>query len=132
MLASFEKGIEHLKSQMARGVTLVISGDTQSTAGLLAWYDIWYSVLGGLFPHYALNLTRVALDGDTTATRLLDIALEPLWAFYRRHGSLRVIASIEEILVRVQSPCLPFPLQTFTGKDMADLISTLDQLNFLA
>ncbi|WP_423062066.1 dihydrodipicolinate synthase family protein [Citrobacter portucalensis] len=123
--------VEHLKSQMARGVTLGISGDTQSTAGLLAGCDIWYSVLGGLFPHYALNLTRVALHGDTTATRLLDMPLEPLWAFYRRHGSLRVIASIAEILGRLQSPCLPFPLQTLIGKEMVDLKATLEQLNFL-
>lgn len=121
-----------LKSQMARGVTLGISGDTQSTAGLLAGCDIWYSVLGGLFPHYALKLTRAALHGDTTGTRLLDMPLEPLWAFYRRHGSLRVIASIAEILGIVQSPSLPFPLQTLIGKEMADLKATLEQLSFLA
>ncbi|MEI7408531.1 dihydrodipicolinate synthase family protein [Pectobacterium aroidearum] len=124
--------IEHLKTQMAQGVTLGISGDAQSIAGLLAGCDIWYSVLGGLFPHYALNLARVALRGDTTEARQLDIALEPLWAFYRHHGSLRVIASIAEIQGIVQTPCLPFPLQTLTGKERSDLKATLEQLSFLA
>ncbi|WP_261640634.1 dihydrodipicolinate synthase family protein [Erwinia mallotivora] len=124
--------VEHLKSKMARGVTLGISGDTQSAAGLLAGCDIWYSVLGGLFPHYAMKLSHAALRGDTTATRQLDLALEPLWAFFRRHGSLRVIAGIAEIQGAVQSPCLPFPLQTLIGKEMASLEATLEQLSFLA
>ncbi|HAV1789164.1 TPA: dihydrodipicolinate synthase family protein [Enterobacter hormaechei subsp. xiangfangensis] len=124
--------VGYLKSQMARDVTLGISGDAQSTTGLLAGCDIWYSVLGGLFPHYSLNLARIALRGDTTEARRLDIALEPLWAFYRRHGSLRIIASIAEIQGIVQTPCLPFPLQTLTGKERADLKATLEELSFLA
>ena len=124
--------VEHLKSQIARGVTLGISGDAQSTTGLLVGCDIWYSVLGGLFPHYAMNLTKAALSGNTTEARLLDRALEPLWVFYRRHGSLRVIASIAEIQGTVHSPCLPFPLQTLIGKEMAALEATLEQLSFLA
>ncbi len=124
--------VNHLKKKMAPGVTLGISGDTQSTAGLLAGCDIWYSVLGGLFPRYSLNLARMALRGDITETRRLELALGPLWAFYHRHGSLRVIASIAQIQGTVQSPCLPFPLQTLDAEEMASLKSTLEKLSFLA
>ena len=123
--------VQHLKSQMAKGVTLGISGDAQAIAGLLAGCDTWYSVLGGLFPHYTLDLTRTALRGDDSETRQMNISLEPLWTFYRRHGSLRVIASVAEIKGIVQAPCLPFPLQTLTGKERASLEALMEQFSFL-
>lgn len=93
--------------------------------------DIWYSVLGGIFPHYSQTLTQAALYGDERKTDKLNMALEPLWAFYRRHGSLRVIATVAELLGTVSSPCLPFPLQTLAGEERASLAKTLKQLNFL-
>ncbi|TLU70250.1 dihydrodipicolinate synthase family protein [Enterobacter sp. MF024] len=106
-----------LKSQVAEGVTIGISGDAQSAAGLLAGCDVWYSVLGGLFPDYCLRLTQAALRGDVEETRRLNDALEPLWGFFRRYGSLRVIATVAELTGRVAAPCLPFPLQTLVGEE---------------
>lgn len=126
-----KRRVETLKNQIPQEVSLGISGDAQAAAGLLAGCEIWYSVLGGLFPQYALNLTQVALSGDVTKTRQLNSAVEPLWVFYRRHGSLRVIASVAEIQGTVQSPCLPFPLQTLNGSEMRALEATLKQLSFL-
>ncbi|WP_410751659.1 dihydrodipicolinate synthase family protein [Citrobacter sp. U14242] len=126
-----KRRVETLKNQIPQEVSLGISGDAQAAAGLLAGCEIWYSVLGGLFPQYALNLTQVALSGDVTKTRQLNSAVEPLWGFYRRHGSLRVIASVAEIQGTVQSPCLPFPLQTLNGSEMRALEATLKQLSFL-
>lgn len=109
--------VAKLKSQVAAGVTIGISGDAQSAAGLLAGCDVWYSVLAGLFPDYCLRLTQAALQGDVEETRRLNGALEPLWGFFRRYGSLRVIATVAELRGRAAAPCLPFPLQTLAGAE---------------
>ncbi|MGI6902373.1 dihydrodipicolinate synthase family protein [Leclercia adecarboxylata] len=109
--------VAKLKSQVAAGVTIGISGDAQSAAGLLAGCDVWYSVLAGLFPDYCLRLTQAALQGDVEETRRLNGALEPLWGFFRRYGSLRVIATMAELRGRAAAPCLPFPLQTLAGAE---------------
>ncbi|POU77103.1 dihydrodipicolinate synthase family protein [Leclercia sp. LSNIH6] len=109
--------VAKLKNQVAAGVTIGISGDAQSAAGLLAGCDVWYSVLAGLFPDYCLRLTQAALRGDVEETRRLNGALEPLWGFFRRYGSLRVIATVAELRGRVATPCLPFPLQTLAGAE---------------
>jgi len=116
-LAGAAARVAALKSQVAKGVTIGISGDAQSAKGLLAGCDVWYSVLGGLFPDYCLRLTQAALRGDAEETRRLNGALEPLWGFFRRYGSLRVIATVAELRGRVAAPCLPFPLQTLAGAE---------------
>jgi len=85
-LAGASARVAKLKSQVAKGVTIGISGDAQSAMGLLAGCDVWYSVLGGLFPYDALRLTQAALRGDVDETRQLNSALEPLWVFFRRDG----------------------------------------------
>ncbi len=127
-LAGASARVAKLKSQVAKGVTIGISGDAQSAMGLLAGCDVWYSVLGGLFPHDALRLAQAALRGDADETRQLNSALEPLWVFFRRHGSLRTIATVAELTGRVAAPCLPFPLQTLTGDERDALQATLAQL----
>lgn len=121
-----------LKRRVSEGVTIGISGDAQSASGMIAGCDVWYSVLGGLFPHYSLSLAQAALSKDESETHQLNTALEPLWVFYRRHGSLRVIATVAELLGTAPSPCLPFPLQTLMGKERSALEKTLAHLDFLA
>lgn len=120
--------VARLKSTLAEGVTVGISGDAQAAAGLLAGCDVWYSVLAGLFPQVCLRLTQAALRGDTEETERLNRALEPLWVYFRRHGSLRVIATVAELMGSVTAPCLPFPLQTLTGDARDALRTTLEQL----
>lgn len=120
--------VAKLKNQVAQGVTIGISGDAQSAAGLLAGCDVWYSVLAGLFPDYCLRLTQAALRGDVEETRRLNGALEPLWGFFRRYGSLRVIATVAELRGRVAAPCLPFPLQTLAGAERDALQEVAEQV----
>lgn len=123
--------IAALKGRIAERVTLGISGDARSVAGLIAGCDVWYSVLAGLFPRYSRSLTQAASGGENDEAQRLSAALEPLWAFYRRHGSLRVIATVAEILGAAPAPCLPFPLQTLGGQERRDLQEILGQLPFL-
>lgn len=125
------ESIENLRRHISNDVTIGISGDAQSAIGLLAGCDVWYSVLGGLFPNYTLGLTHAALNKNEPATLELDMALEPLWVFFRRYGSLRVISTIAELKGGVSSPCLPFPLQTLAGTERKTLGNVLDTLNFL-
>ncbi|MFC0138878.1 dihydrodipicolinate synthase family protein [Erwinia mallotivora] len=127
-----QERVGSLKSRVSEGVTIGISGDAQSASGMIAGCDVWYSVLGGLFPHYSLSLAQAALSKDESETHQLSTALEPLWVFYRRHGSLRVIATVAELLGTVPFPCLPFPLQTLMGKERSSLEKTLVRLDFLA
>ena len=127
-----QQRVSSLKNRVSEGVTIGISGDAQSAAGLIAGCDVWYSVLGGLFPHYSLRLTQAALRGDERETHQLNMALEPLWVFYRRHGSLRVIAAVAEIMGTVSAPCLPFPLQSLVGKERVSLEEALEKLQILA
>lgn len=90
-LAGASARVAKLKSQVAEGVTIGISGDAQSAMGLLAGCDVWYSVLGGLFPYDALRLAQAALRGDVDETRQLNSALEPLWVFFRRQDRKSVV-----------------------------------------
>jgi len=121
--------IAALRSKIPAHVTIGISGDAQSARGLLAGCDVWYSVLAGLFPQYSRILTRAAQAGDEEKVNQLDGALEALWVFYRRYGSLRVIATVAELLGRVQTPCLPFPLRTIQGGERELLQQKLNLLN---
>lgn len=131
-LATFTaERIARLKNNLSAGISIGVSGDSQAVTGLLAGGDVWYSVLAGLFPNYSGTLTRAALSGEQDKASQLDSALRPLWAFYQRHGSLRVIATVAELIGKVRTPCLPLPLQTLRGEERRLLQDTLRSLSFL-
>lgn len=108
--AAFAAG---LRARLPETVALGVSGDRQSPAALAAGFDVWFSVLGGLFPHLCKARLSAALRKDAPA----QDALAPLWALFDAHGSLRVVAAAAEILGVVQAPALPFPLQAIGGED---------------
>ncbi|WP_252107160.1 MULTISPECIES: dihydrodipicolinate synthase family protein [unclassified Halomonas] len=108
--------IERLRALIPDDVTIGISGDPAAATALAAGCDGWYSVLGGLFPDAALAITRAAQAGNIEDARRVSATFEPLWALYREHGSLRVIATAAEVLGLASAPCLPLPLKTLTGE----------------
>lgn len=124
--------ISELRSRISASVTIGISGDPVSAAGLLAGCDIWYSVAGGLYPHAMLKLARAAESGNETAVRERNKTFEPLWDYFRRHGSLRVIATAAELGGRVKAPCLPEPLLALQGDERTNLQRVLSELNLLS
>lgn len=124
--------ISELRSRISASVTIGISGDPVSAAGLLAGCDIWYSVAGGLYPHAMLKLARAAESGNETAVRERNKTFEPLWDYFRRHGSLRVIATAAELGGRVKAPCLPEPLLALQGNERTNLQRVLSELNLLS
>ncbi|ELN2734955.1 dihydrodipicolinate synthase family protein [Pluralibacter gergoviae] len=102
-----------LRTRLPAGVALGVSGDRQSPSALAAGFDVWFSVLGGLFPRVCLAMTRAARRGDPRG----EEALAPLWALFDAHGSLRVVAAAAEIMGVAAAPALPFPLQAIGGED---------------
>ncbi|HCF68720.1 MAG TPA: dihydrodipicolinate synthase family protein, partial [Enterobacter asburiae] len=54
--------------------------------------------------------------------------LEPLWALFRHYGSLRVVAAAAEMLGKVETPALPFPLQALQGEPREALATILADL----
>ncbi len=104
--------IAALRRDIPATVTIGASADPKAISALLAGADTWYSVAAGLWPHDSRALAQAALSGDEARTAALNAAFEPLWALFRHHGGLRVIAAAAELTGRVAAPCLPEPLLT--------------------
>ena len=84
-------------------------------------HDVWYSVVAGLFPQAALAIVRAT---DTAPSD----RLEPLWALFRRYGSLRVMAAAAELMGKAAAPALPFPLRALHGEARETLAAVLERL----
>lgn len=120
--------INQLRTLIPAHMTIGISGDAFGATGLNAGCEAWYSVIGGLFPQATLAITRAALAGNVQEASRLSEHLEPLWALFRQHVSLRVVAAAAELLGLVDSPCLPLPLKAIVGADREQLAALIDEL----
>lgn len=56
--------VERLRTLIPSHVTIGVSGDAFSAAGLNAGCQAWYSVIGRLLPKKSLAVTRTAQAGD--------------------------------------------------------------------
>lgn len=120
--------IKKLQLNIPFQVTIGISGDHSGALGLNAGCDVWYSALGGLLPELILPIVKASWNGQQDEVSQLSSKLNPIWDLFRQHGSLRVIATIAEIMGLVETPCLPLPLKSLNGKDrknMEILLKTL-------
>ncbi|MDQ0616109.1 dihydrodipicolinate synthase family protein [Arthrobacter globiformis] len=104
--------IARLRAAVPDGVSLGVSGDWAAAEALLAGCDVWYSVVAGLFPKTARVIVDLAKTGQGDLALEASAALEPVWALFRTYGSLRVAATMAEVLGFVEAPCLPRPLQS--------------------
>ncbi|MFI7482384.1 dihydrodipicolinate synthase family protein [Kocuria sp. M1R5S2] len=114
-----------LRSNLPGSISVGISGDWVAAEALLAGADCWYSVIGGVFPATAQAIVDAASAGHREHAQALSQALEPIWALFRRYGSLRVVAAIAETIGRVHSPCLPLPLLGLPPQGRAELEAAL-------
>lgn len=116
------KRVDRLRALIPKHVSIGVSGDSCAALGLNAGCEVWYSVIGGLYPNVAKTLTNAALAGNSQEALSISNRLKPIWNLFERNGgSLRVVATAAEIQKLVQSPCLPLPLETLKGKDRNDL-----------
>ena len=74
-----------------------------------------------------LAITRAAQAGNAAETRRLYAALEPIWATFRAHTSIRVVYAMSELLGlgRAEPPRPILPLE---GAALADVAAALDSL----
>jgi 4-hydroxy-tetrahydrodipicolinate synthase len=128
-LSAASARVQSLKSRVPDGISIGISGDSSAALGLSAGCQVWYSVIGGLFPKTALAITRAAQAGHADEAAKLSDRLSPLWALFQQcNGSSRVVAAAAEILGLVQAPSLPLPLQSLQGDLRVRLAEVLDEL----
>lgn len=121
--------VNRLRDLIPKHVSIGISGDFCAVTGLNAGCDVWYSVIGGLFPKVAQSLTVAAQKGDAEEALRLSKRLVPMWElFHRNGGSLRVVAAAAEILNLVKPPCMPLPLRALEGKERKELALLLNDL----
>ena len=109
-----------LRARVPETVAIGVSGDEFAAYGLNSGADVWFSVLGGLFPELALAIVR---DREPAAARL-----EPLWALFRRYGSVRVVAGAAALLGLAGERNLPRPLRVLDGDARTELEAALREL----
>jgi 4-hydroxy-tetrahydrodipicolinate synthase len=103
--------IDRLRALIPSHVTIGISGDAYAAQGLNCGCEVWYSVLGGLFPETALAIVRAAQSGANIEAERQSERLQPLWALFKQYGSLRVMATAARLLGLATPPALPLPLK---------------------
>ncbi|MDO2450850.1 MULTISPECIES: dihydrodipicolinate synthase family protein [Enterobacter] len=123
-LGRVPEDLSQVRARLPETVTLGIAGDWRAASALQAGFDVWYSVLGGLFPQTALAIAR---SKETAQSE----RLEPLWELFRHYGSLRVIAAAAEMMGKVAAPALPFPLQAVQGEPREALARLLAHLELV-
>lgn len=116
-LAEAKARVDRLRSHIPKHVTIGISGDHSGAIGLNAGCEAWYSALGGLLPHPILQMVKASQANRTDEVNRISESLDSLWAFFRQHGSLRVIATIAEIKGIIQGPSLPLPIKSLNGEE---------------
>jgi 4-hydroxy-tetrahydrodipicolinate synthase len=92
-----------LRKRVPETVAVGVSGDQFAAGALDAGAAVWFSVVGGLFPRAALQI--VAERGPASDR------LEPLWALFRAHGGIRVVATLAAALGLAGEHNLPRPLR---------------------
>lgn len=120
--------VASLRAVIPSHVSIGVSGDAAAVNGLNAGCELWYSVMGGLFPRTARALVEASRSGRSERGLEESARLEPLWALFREYGSLRVIATAAEILGYAAANCLPLPLKGLDGPStqrVAQVLKTL-------
>ncbi len=112
--------ISALRPRVPAGVALGVSGDQFAAGALHGGAEVWFSVVGGLFPEAALAIVR---DGEAASARLT-----PLWTLFRRHGSVRVMATAAALLGLAGEHNLPRPLRLLDGDARSEVETTLRAL----
>lgn len=127
-LADARARVDRLREKIPAGVSIGVSGDAFAATGLNAGCDTWYSVIGGLLPQTCLSITRAAQAGKVEEATELSARLEPLWALFRQHGSLRVVAAIAEHLGLIGAQNLPLPVRKLSDDVRANVNNIVAEL----
>lgn len=120
--------VDKLKSLIPAGVSVGVSGDAFAALGMNAGCDLWYSVIGGIFPEVCQQIIRLSESEDAALAIRQSEKLQPLWALFSQYGSLRVVASIAHKIGLTDETNLPKPLLSLKGdqeNEAVDKVITL-------
>jgi 4-hydroxy-tetrahydrodipicolinate synthase len=120
-----------IRTVTADGFSVGYSGDWGAKDALLAGADSWFSVIAGLLPDAAVQLTRAAMKGDALEANRLHQALEPIWLLFKEFGSFRVMYAVASLLDNdgIEPPHPVQPLaQNATERVRTALEATLSKL----
>jgi 4-hydroxy-tetrahydrodipicolinate synthase len=114
--------LSRLRNALPDNFAIGYSGDWGCAEALLAGADTWFSVVGGLFPEIAAQLTNAARAGNTDEVHLIDARLAPLWDLFKEYGSLRVIYAAARLagLTTCDAPRPILPLGKEETRRVAD------------
>ncbi|WP_299844927.1 dihydrodipicolinate synthase family protein [uncultured Jannaschia sp.] len=127
----FAGEIARLRGMVPPGFVIGHSGDWGATDALLAGSDAWFSVVAGLLPEPALQLTRAAQASEAEEARQIDAAFAPLWSLFRQFGSFRVMYALADTLgLGTFAP--PRPLLPLGPEVRARLDEVLDRIAALS
>ena len=101
----------------SRGVALGVSGDQFAAGALNAGADVWFSVLGGLFPEAALAIVREARGRRRGSSRCGRCSAAT--------ASMRVVATAAALLGLAGEHNLPRPLRLLDGDARTELEAAL-------
>jgi 4-hydroxy-tetrahydrodipicolinate synthase len=126
----FAAELARLRARTPGDFRIGYSGDWGAAPSLLGGGDAFFSVIGGMLPVPMLALVRAGQAGDVAATLAIDAAFAPLWALFRRWGSLRVLFEIaDQIGLRVGEPPLPLRrAEADIGGEVAAALASLEGL----
>ena len=126
-IAAMPEVLADLRRRTPAGFSVGTSVDWRAAEALLAGYDAWYSVLGGVLPELCLPIVRAAAAGDAARARRLNAALQPLWQAFMQHSSLRVVYAIVNLLgiCRAVPPRPILPLEESAQRQVASVLESL-------
>lgn len=121
--------VARLRDKLPASVSIGISGDRFAAVGLASGCDVWYSVIGGIFPRTSLALLRAVQSHDEAEVARMTDNLAPLWGLFDKYrGSLRVVAAAASLMGIAQAPSLPLPLRSIDSDDVEVLAELIDQM----
>jgi 4-hydroxy-tetrahydrodipicolinate synthase len=126
-IAAMPEVLADLRRRTPAGFSVGTSVDWRAAEALLASYDAWYSVLGGVLPELCLPIVRAAAAGNAARARRLNAALQPLWQAFMQHSSLRVVYAIVNLLgiCRAVPPRPILPLEESAQRQVASVLESL-------
>jgi len=124
--ASGETRLAKLRSIVPENVAIGVSGDKFGTSGMASGCDVWFSVIGGLFPRTVLELISISKSAANQNIASASAKYDDIWNMFAKHnGGLRVMASAAEILGYANDECLPKPLMSLNEDDKLELKKVL-------
>jgi 4-hydroxy-tetrahydrodipicolinate synthase len=117
--------IGRLRGQLGDDIRIGIAGDAHAPHGIEAGADVWFSVIGGLFPDTAKEIWDAAHSADTGRSAAIADRLAPLYDLFTRFGSIRVVSAAAHLVGIAGRDNLPRPLRPLPDSAWHELRSAL-------